>query len=285
MYKIIGGDHREYGPVTADEIRQWIAEGRANGTTQAQPEEGGDWKALAGFPEFVEALSAQTPPLVTLPPQTNEESSETSLDNYIARSRTLDIGSCVARSWELLKEHFWLLVGASALVFAISLAIEFIPFVGQVASRVLSLALWGGLDWLFLKLIRGEPADISDVFAGFRVSFLQLVLGGIVTSTLILVGLLLCILPGIYLAVAWLGFSPLLIMDKRLDFWPALELSRRVVTQNWWTIFALFLLTLLIVIAGVLAFGVGLFVALPLATGAMVYAYEDIFNPRAAHIS
>ncbi len=285
MYKIIGGDQREYGPVTADEIRQWIAEGRANGATQAQPEEGGDWKALDSFPEFIEALAAQTPPLVTLPPQTNEESSEASLDNYIARSRTLDIGSCVARSWELLKEHFWLLVGASALVFAISLAIGFIPFVGQVSSRILSLALWGGLDWLFLKLIRGEPADISDIFAGFQVNFLQLVLGGIVTSTLILLGLLCFILPGIYLTVAWLGFSPLLIMDKRLDFWPALELSRKVVTKNWWTIFGLFLLTLLIVIAGVLALGVGLFVALPLATGAMVYAYEDIFNPRSARVS
>ncbi|MSU20859.1 MAG: DUF4339 domain-containing protein [Pedosphaera sp.] len=285
MYKIIGGDQREYGPVTADEIRQWIAEGRANGATQVQLEEGGDWKALASFPEFIEALAAQTPPLLTLPPQTNEESPEASLDNYIARSRTLDIGSCIARSWELLKEHFWLLVGASALVFAISLAIGFIPFVGQVASRVLSLALWGGLDWLFLKLVRGEPADIADIFAGFQVNFLQLVLGGIVTSALILLGLLLFILPGIYLMVAWLGFCPLLIMDKRLDFWPALELSRKVVTQNWWTIFGLFLLTLLIVIAGVLALGVGLFVALPLATGAMVYAYEDIFNSRSAKVS
>ena len=30
MYTIIGGDGKEYGPVTAEQIRSWIAAGRAN---------------------------------------------------------------------------------------------------------------------------------------------------------------------------------------------------------------------------------------------------------------
>ena len=29
-YIIIGGDHKEYGPVNEMEVRQWIAEGRLN---------------------------------------------------------------------------------------------------------------------------------------------------------------------------------------------------------------------------------------------------------------
>ena len=33
MYKIIGGDQKEYGPVTADQLRAWITEGRVNGLT------------------------------------------------------------------------------------------------------------------------------------------------------------------------------------------------------------------------------------------------------------
>src|SRR5256884_2188133 len=36
MYKIIGADQKEYGPITADQVRQWMAEGRANGQTQAR---------------------------------------------------------------------------------------------------------------------------------------------------------------------------------------------------------------------------------------------------------
>jgi hypothetical protein len=60
MYTIIGNDQRVYGPVTADELRQWIAEGRANGQSQAQLNGEMTWRALAAFPEFAAALSTAT---------------------------------------------------------------------------------------------------------------------------------------------------------------------------------------------------------------------------------
>jgi hypothetical protein len=46
MYKIIGADGREYGPVTADQLRNWIAEGRATAQTRAQAEGSAQWKPL-----------------------------------------------------------------------------------------------------------------------------------------------------------------------------------------------------------------------------------------------
>ncbi len=66
MYKIIGGDQKEYGPVTADELRTWIAEGRANGQSQVQLD-GGPWKPLASYPEFGEALASAAPAPAPLP--------------------------------------------------------------------------------------------------------------------------------------------------------------------------------------------------------------------------
>ncbi len=66
MYKIIGGDQKEYGPVTADELRTWIAEGRANGQSQVQLE-GGPWKPLASYPEFADALAAAAPAPAPVP--------------------------------------------------------------------------------------------------------------------------------------------------------------------------------------------------------------------------
>src|ERR1041385_3953660 len=62
MYKIIGADQKEYGPVTADQINQWLAQGRVNAQTRAQAG-GGDWKALADFPEFSAAIGNRVPPL------------------------------------------------------------------------------------------------------------------------------------------------------------------------------------------------------------------------------
>ncbi|MGD0060607.1 MAG: CD225/dispanin family protein [Verrucomicrobiia bacterium] len=66
MFKIIGGDGRPYGPVSADQIRQWIAEGRANAQTMAQAEGSVEWKPLGQFPEF--APSAVPPVMPSTPP-------------------------------------------------------------------------------------------------------------------------------------------------------------------------------------------------------------------------
>jgi len=52
MYKIRGGDGKEYGPVTAEQVQQWVRENRLNGQSLVQSAEGGDWKPLTSFPEF-----------------------------------------------------------------------------------------------------------------------------------------------------------------------------------------------------------------------------------------
>jgi hypothetical protein len=56
MYKIIGADQKEYGPVTSDQIRQWIADQRANAQTRVRAEGEQEWKTLAECPEFADAL-------------------------------------------------------------------------------------------------------------------------------------------------------------------------------------------------------------------------------------
>jgi hypothetical protein len=61
MYRIIGADGREYGPITADQMRQWIAENRANAATRVLAEGSTEWKPLASLPEF-SALFASTIP-------------------------------------------------------------------------------------------------------------------------------------------------------------------------------------------------------------------------------
>ena len=67
MYKILGGDGKEYGPISADVLRQWISEGRANAQTQVQAEGSTDWVALGQIPQFSPAFS---PPPVGGAPST-----------------------------------------------------------------------------------------------------------------------------------------------------------------------------------------------------------------------
>ena len=65
MYKIIGADGQQYGPVGADLIRRWIAENRVRGDTLVQPDGATDWLPLSAVPEFAGDLRSVPPPPVS----------------------------------------------------------------------------------------------------------------------------------------------------------------------------------------------------------------------------
>ena len=68
MYKIIGSDQKEYGPVSTDQMLRWIAEGRVNGQTLVQVEGQADWRSLATFPELAVLTGAPATPVPTVSP-------------------------------------------------------------------------------------------------------------------------------------------------------------------------------------------------------------------------
>jgi TM2 domain-containing membrane protein YozV len=61
MYKIIGTDGQQYGPVNADQVRRWLAEGRVNAQTLVQAEGSPEWKPLISFPEFAPQFNIAPP--------------------------------------------------------------------------------------------------------------------------------------------------------------------------------------------------------------------------------
>lgn len=82
MYKIIGSDQKEYGPVTADQIRQWITLGRVSTGTQVQAPGGTGWQAVEDLSEFAALLTTRTSASLgaspSLPPQAGVAPARTS---------------------------------------------------------------------------------------------------------------------------------------------------------------------------------------------------------------
>jgi TM2 domain-containing membrane protein YozV len=67
MYKVIGTDGQQYGPVNAEHLKRWIAEGRINAQTLIQFEGAVEWKPLSAFPELAGDTKSVPPPW-TAPP-------------------------------------------------------------------------------------------------------------------------------------------------------------------------------------------------------------------------
>jgi len=65
MYKIIGVDDREYGPISLEQLRQWQTEGRVDARTRVLVVGETNWKTVADFPE----LSSPPPPTIPQPIQ------------------------------------------------------------------------------------------------------------------------------------------------------------------------------------------------------------------------
>ena len=71
-YKILGSDGKEYGPVSADAVRLWIAQKRAQAATSAQADGDAHWQPLSSFTVLLPLMlylrctaSAQISPLST----------------------------------------------------------------------------------------------------------------------------------------------------------------------------------------------------------------------------
>jgi hypothetical protein len=202
---------------------------------------------------------------------------ETIAEEYLRRGVVIDIGSAVSRGWALVRDNMAVLVGATLLGWLITVGLAFVPVIGWAVGFV----LLGGLDYMFLRRIRGEEIQIGDLFAGFNIALLHLVLAGLVKALLTSLGLVLCVLPGIYLGVGYVFALPLVI-DKKMDFWPAMEVSRQVVHRHWWSVFALVIVVGLIAFVGCIACFVGLLITVPVASATLMYAYEDLFGPQVA---
>ena len=153
LYRIIGGDQKEYGALLAQDLRKWIAEGRLNAQTLAKAEGDEEFRPLGGFPEFVDALAAAaaeppSPPAPVVSP------------NQLEHDYDLDIGGCIGGGWTLLKNNFGLLFVGVLLYLLIEGAIAglgSIPIVGPLFS-IANLIHRRAVDgWRFLHIYPGNP--------------------------------------------------------------------------------------------------------------------------------
>jgi len=192
----------------------------------------------------------------------------------------LEVGDVLGRTWEVFKAR-WSEVVVGAVVFvllqALSSGIQNFTsrHVGGLVALAVLLAAAGFNAWIqaglfryMLRVARGEPVQVDVLFSAGDVVLIYFV-ASLALGFLIGVGLLLLIVPGIFVALTF-GQAPYLVIDRGMPIGDAFATSRRIMMGNK---MALFLLMLLIVAIGLVTCGVGLVLLSPylMLLTAMVY--------------
>ena len=121
---------------------------------------------------------------------------------------------------------------------------------------VFSVVKYGG-DLMYLRAIRNEKFEISEMFDGFKKNYINIILANLLTFAIIGLGFVLLIVPGIILACR-LAFVSYLVMDKNMEPVAAVEKSWEMTKGHGWQIFGMGLLVIPIVIGGLICFIVGI---------------------------
>ncbi len=104
--------------------------------------------------------------------------------------------------------------------------------VGQLVGIVIQVIMLAGIAMVVWKETQKGPTRFTDFFPDWT-TLGHLMVCTILALLLVITGLMLFIVPGIYLMVCYM-FANMLIVDRKFTPWQALEASRRVVTRNWW---------------------------------------------------
>lgn len=181
-------------------------------------------------------------------------------------------GEWLSEGWDLVKQDLWMHV-LLALVVGLGSAIT---------GGILGGPLICGYIWIIIEKMRNpayKPA-IGDLGKGFEV-FVHALVASLIWGLGASVASSACGL-GQFVVNGFLVFTFPLIMDRRMEFWPAIQASYEKVTPNWLGFCLFHLAQVGVMLLGVIACVVGVFVTGPICTVAMVAAYRDNFGLEGA---
>lgn len=177
MFTIIGGDGREYGPVPSDQVKRWLAEGRANLSTRAKRVGEETWGTLGDFAEFT---AGGTPPPMTPPsvapaapayqaPYATQSATAPQSDLELA-SRWVRLGAQIVDNifcmLLLLPGLIWMVIGIVSQQATDPNQIDWVPLVGSVGLMGLGVLIVLGIQ-IWQLTTRGQT--VGKRLLGIRI--------------------------------------------------------------------------------------------------------------------
>lgn len=303
------------GPVPLDELIKLVSGGDLNPDSDLAWTEGmTNWQPVGTIPALSSSGSTAAIAASSSDAFNPYAAPVTAPDNLLAPpsvilaeiepgSAPLEVTNCIKRGIELTKRHFGAILVIGIVYILISMGVGFVegfvtslvtpsaPEGGgyafsplavpiQIVSAIISLVLAAGVTRAALNICAGREANVGNLF-GEAGKVITLTAASILFYIMLVVGLLLLIVPGIFVALRF-GFFVTAIVDRNLSAIDALKYSYRITTNNALSLFGLGILCFMIALAGALVLLVGLIFALPVITLAFTLAYRFLqYGPDA----
>ncbi|AQA19080.1 hypothetical protein BST95_13345 [Halioglobus japonicus] len=154
-----------------------------------------------------------------------------------------------------------------------------VKFIGDLVTTLVLTPMAIGLCFIGVAIARGYTPNPKSIFAWYDQT-LKVFLLAILMNLLIVLGLLLLVLPGIYLAVSYQIALPLMV-DKKMGLWEALESSRKIIGHHWFAVFGYDLVFLLIVAGSMMLLGIPFIWTVPMMLIAYGILYRNLVGVEA----
>ena len=182
----------------------------------------------------------------------------------------VDIVGWFFESWQIFKSGWQVYILTTLVFLAVNILAQVVPFGGLVVSGPMAC----GMFLVISDHFEGRGYKLGRLFGGFAY-FVPAFSSSLLIFLFTVMGLVLLVIPGLVFG-SWYIFTYLFIIDRGMDFWPAMEASRKLAFDDI-VGFALFFLVIGIVnFLGFIFFFVGMLVTVPVTFIATYVAYRKL---------
>ena len=198
----------------------------------------------------------------------------------------ISVSKIFGKAWELFKEHSsdlvvftFVYVILSSIISVIDTLTESSPFlivlIISIVCGIAQMILALGFNSILLNTVDGSKSNLQELFSKTNPTLIfQYIVGSILAGVAIVIGFIFLIIPGIYLAIRFQFFTLCMLEQEVPDCGKALNESWNMTEGHVLDLFSLGILSLCLVILGIIALMVGLFVAIPVAGLMTAIAYR-----------
>lgn len=152
-------------------------------------------------------------------------------------------------------------------------------FIAQIITSVVSFIIGAGITRGALDITEGHKFNLATAFG--KLNVINVVLTSLLVGIMTAVGFVLLVIPGL-LVTFFTIFAIYFVVDKDTSPVESVKSSFNLIKANLGSTILMILLSIAVVILGLIALCVGVFVAIPVVTIAWAYAYKTFLGEPVA---